>query len=61
MNQLNTGEIIEMVRFYGSVTSTEGMAQNLKELANKQLERLLTALNPEVDRVLAEAAGIKLV
>lgn len=60
MDQLNKQEIIEMVRFFGSIASTNGVDEGIKKTANKNIDRLVSALNPEVDRVLAEASGITL-
>ena len=61
MEELHKREIIEMVRFYGSIASTNGVDDHIKTLANKHLDRLVASLNPEVDRVLAQASGISLI
>lgn len=60
MQQLNKQELIEMIRFYGSVASTSGIDEDIKKIANKNIHRLVSALAPETDRVLAEASGITL-
>jgi hypothetical protein len=60
MQQLNKQEIIEAIRFYGSVASTNGIDEGIKKLANKNISRLIGALEPETDRILAEASGITL-
>jgi hypothetical protein len=60
MDQLNKQEIIEMVRFYGSIASTNGVDEGIKRTANKNIDRLVNSLNSEVDRVVLLASGIAL-
>lgn len=58
MTNINKAEIIDSIRFFGSVASTNGIAENIKKEANRQIARMVDALGPEVDRILAEANGI---
>lgn len=60
MDQLHKEELIQMVRFYGSVVSTNGLNEDTKKQANKNVDRLLAVLAPEVDRAIAEASGLTL-
>lgn len=53
-------EVIESIRFFGSVASTNGVAEEAKTKANKHIVRLIDSLGPEVDRILAEASGLQL-
>lgn len=61
MEELHKREIIEMVRFYGSIASTVGIEPKIKEGANLLIARLLNTLEPEVDRITAQASGISLI
>jgi hypothetical protein len=60
MDQLNKQEIIEAIRFYGSVASTSGIDEGIKKIANRNIHRLVEALEPETGRILATASGITL-
>lgn len=51
-------EIAEMVRFYGTLMGTPGADDKVNEICNKNLEKLLTALQPDIDKFLAQKAGI---
>ena len=51
-------EIVELTRHFGSIIGTPGISEEVAKKCNKQLLRLVDALDRDVDRVLAGNAGI---
>lgn len=51
-------ELAEMVRFYGTLIGTPEMSEEVTNLCNKNLYKLLQTLQPSVDRFTARKSGI---
>lgn len=51
-------EIAEKVRFYGSIVGTEGISEDIQKLCNKNIMRLLEAVQPELDKITSSKAGL---
>jgi preprotein translocase subunit YajC len=58
MTQEGTQEMIDSIRFFGSVVSTNGISADVKEIANAYLLRLIRAIEPAVTEATAKASGI---
>lgn len=58
---INSFEIVESIRFFGQVVSTEGMSDEVKQLANEYILKLMKALGSSIDQTTATSAGIHLV
>ena len=52
--------VLEAIKFYGSIISTNGIDEETKKLANKNVKRLVDALATNVDELVAELSGIQL-
>lgn len=51
-------EIIELTKHFGAIVSTPGVAEDIVKKCNKQLKRLVDALDSAVDATLAQNAGL---
>lgn len=58
---INHFEIVESIRFFGQIVSTEGIAEEAKQLANDYITKLLKALGSSVDQTTAKSAGIQII
>jgi hypothetical protein len=57
---INHFEIVESIRFFGQIVSTEGIDENAKKIANEYIVKLLKALGSSVDQTTAKSAGIQI-
>lgn len=44
-------EIAEMIRFYGTIVGTEGISQEIKDLCNTNIMKLLDKVQPKVTQL----------
>jgi hypothetical protein len=51
---------MEALKFYGSVASTNGIDEAIKLEANKRIDRIMCALEPALDELMAEMSGLQL-
>jgi len=51
-------ELAEQVKFYGTLIGTTGMSEDVLKLCNKNLLKLLQALQPGVDKLTAKKSGL---
>lgn len=51
-------ELAEQIRFYGSLVGTTGVSKEVNEICNKNIIKLLKAMQPSVDKLTAQKAGI---
>lgn len=58
---LKSFEVIEMIRFFGQLVSTEGIAEEVKQLANDYMIRLLRSMDRTISNTTAGAVGLKIV
>lgn len=54
-------EIVESIRFFGSLVGTEGLSQTNNQIANDYIERLLKALETSVQEATAKQAGLSII
>lgn len=54
-------EIVESIRFFAQLVSTEGIDPDIKATANTYIRRLMEALESSVNETTATKAGLKLV
>lgn len=54
----NTQEIVDRIRFFGSVVSTNGIHEDVKKTANAYLKALIESLEPSIRELIATEAGI---
>ena len=57
---INQFEIVESIRFFGSIVGTEGISLEVKDKANEYLLRLVNSLESSVNETAAKASGITL-
>lgn len=57
---INYFEIVESIRFFGQIVSTDGIDDEGKRIANEYIVKLLKALDKSVDETTAKSAGITL-
>lgn len=50
--------LTEQVRFYGTLIGTTGMSKEVLEICNKNVLKLLQALQPGLDKLTATKAGL---
>ena len=53
IDQLVNYEIAEFTRHFGALVATEGVDEKVKEACNKNLLKLVNALNINVDKAIA--------
>ena len=58
---INQFEIVESIRFFGSIVGTEGISLEVKDKANEYLLRLVNSLESSVNETAAKASGITLI
>ena len=58
---INSFEIVESIRFFGSLVGSEGVSEDAKDIANDYIERLLKALEPSVQETTASSIGLTIV
>lgn len=51
-------ELAEQVRFYGTIVGTTGVSEKVLEHCNKNLLKLLEAIQPGTDKLTAKKAGL---
>lgn len=57
---INSFELVESIRFFGSLVGTEGLSQDNNRLANDYIQKLLLAMEPSVNEATAKASGLHL-
>lgn len=57
---INSFEIIESIRFFAQLVGTDGVNQEVRDLGNHYMLRLMRALEPSIDDSTAKASGITL-
>lgn len=55
---INAFEIVESIRFFAQLVSTEGVSDYAKTKANTYIERLVFALEDSVNDATAKASGL---
>jgi geranylgeranyl pyrophosphate synthase len=55
---INAFEIVESIRFFGQLVSTEGVSEYTKRKANEYMDKLIDALEPSVNDTTAKSAGL---
>lgn len=58
MTQDNFYQIVELTKHFGAVVGTPGISEDIQKKCNKQLLRLLEALDKTVNETLATNAGL---
>lgn len=58
---INQFEIVESIRFFGSIVGTEGVSKEVKEKANDYLLKLVNSLESSVNEATATASGLTLI
>lgn len=58
---INSFELVESIRFFGSLVGTAGLSEENNRLANEYIYKLLEAMRPSVNEATATASGLKLV
>jgi len=58
---INSFEIVESIRFFAQLVGTEGIEEEVKDIANDYIIRLLKSLESSVQATTAGSAGITLV
>lgn len=58
MTQENFYQIVELTKHFGAVVGTPGISKEVQEKGNRQLLRLLDALDNTVNATLASNAGL---
>jgi len=51
-------QLAEQARFYGTIIGTTGMSEDVLKICNKNLVKILQALQPGVDKLTASKAGL---
>lgn len=51
-------EQAELIRFYGSIVSTPGISNDIKDICNTNILKLVQSVQPAVDKVTAKSAGL---
>lgn len=54
-------EIVESIRFFGSLVGSEGVSEDAKDIANDYIVRLLKSLDSSVQKCVASGIGLTLV
>ena len=58
---INSFEIIESIRFFAQLVGTEGVCQEVKDMGNSYLTRLMKSLESNVNECTAKASGLTLI
>lgn len=58
IEQITNFEVAEKIRFYGSIVGTEGIDQQIKDICNGNILKLLQAVQGDVDKLTASKAGL---
>lgn len=58
---INQFEIVESIRFFGSIVGTEGISIEVKNKANDYLLKLVNCLESSVNEATATASGLTLI
>lgn len=58
---INSFEIIESIRFFAQLASTEGIELSVKNKANDYISKLMDALEPSVNETTAKASGLTII
>lgn len=57
---INSFELVESIRFFGSLIGTTGLSDDNNRLANEYVNKLLLAMEPTVREATATASGLHL-
>lgn len=58
---INQFELVESIRFFGSLVATPGLSEDVKGKCNSYLLRMIEALEPAVDKACGSITGLKIV
>lgn len=58
---INMFEIVESIRFFGSLVGTQGLSEENNKIANDYVERLLRCMDSSVREQTAQASGLTIV